>query len=87
MFLPGDRASVVANRVPVTAFSSQNGEERLRRVFGSVERTDLRSRAVFGDREAALTYLRSSDEPIDWQPPTDGWPREYAGEVTVFCCR
>ncbi len=71
----------------VTAFSSQNGEEQLRRHFTEVTRSDLRPRAVFADSDAALAYLRSSDEPVDWQLDASGWPREYAGEVTIFCCR
>lgn len=71
----------------VTAFSSQNGEEQLRRHFTEVSRTDLGPRAVFTDSDAALTYLRSCDEPVDWQLEPNDWPREYAGEVTIFCCR
>ena len=71
----------------VSGFSSQNGEAALRRHFADVRRTDLRPRAVFVDRAAALSYLRSSDEATDWQPPLDGYPREYAGEVTIFSCR
>lgn len=38
-------------------------------------------------RAAALAYLASSDEGIDWALPDDGWPREYAGHVTVFVAR
>jgi ubiquinone/menaquinone biosynthesis C-methylase UbiE len=71
----------------VTAFSSQNGEEQLRQHFTEVSRADLRPRAVFADSDAALAYLQSSDEPVDWQLETNDWPREYAGEVTIFCCR
>ena len=36
---------------------------------------------------AALAYLESSREDVDWSPPTDGWPRQYAGHVTVFVAR
>jgi len=68
----------------VTTFSSENGEASLRRHFESVERHDVETRAVFPDREAALAYLRSSDEDVAWSPPEDGWPRAYAGHVTVF---
>ena len=50
-------------------------------------RSDLRPRAVFADSDAALAYLRSSDEPVDWQLEANDWPRVYAGEVTIFCCR
>jgi len=68
----------------VTAFSSENGEAALLRHFGTVHRQDLETRAVFPDREAALAYLASSDEDVAWSLPEDGWPREYAGHVTVF---
>jgi ubiquinone/menaquinone biosynthesis C-methylase UbiE len=71
----------------VTAFSSQNGEQQLLEQFTEVTRSDLRPRAVFADGDAALAYLRSSDEPVDWQLGPGDWPREYAGEVTIFCCR
>jgi SAM-dependent methyltransferase len=70
-----------------TTFSSENGESSLRRHFGSVTRQDLETRAVFPDRAAALAYLASSDEGINWALPDDGWPREYAGHVTVFVSR
>ncbi len=68
----------------LTRFSSENGEASLRRHFDSVTRQDVETRAVFPDRDSALAYLRSSDEDVDWSPPEDGWPREYAGYVTVF---
>jgi hypothetical protein len=88
----GEQADIVSHVVAggdavVTAFSSQNGEAQLRNHFTEVTRSDLRPRAVFPDRGTALAYLRSSDEPVDWQLTADGWPREYAGEVTIFRCR
>jgi SAM-dependent methyltransferase len=67
-----------------TTFSSENGEAALRRHFASVTRQDVETRAVFPDRDAALAYLRSSSEDVDWSLPEDGWPREYAGHVTMF---
>jgi SAM-dependent methyltransferase len=67
-----------------TTFSSENGEAALRRHFETVTRQDVETRAVFPDRDAALAYLRSSNEDLDWSPPEEGWPREYAGRVTVF---
>src|SRR3954468_14399549 len=70
-----------------TSFSSENGDQSLRRHFDTVTRTDVETRAVFPDRDAALAYLRSSGEAIDWSLPQDGWPREYAGHVTVFTAR
>ena len=68
----------------LTTFSSENGEAALRRHFDDVRREDLETRAVFPDRATALAYLESSDEDVAWSPPEDGWPREYAGHVTVF---
>ena len=67
-----------------TTFSSENGEQSLRRHFGSVTRQEVETRAVFPDRDSALAYLRSSNEDVDWSLTDDGWPREYAGHVTVF---
>jgi SAM-dependent methyltransferase len=74
-----------AGGAPVlTTFSSENGETALRRHFDTVEREDLETRAVFADRAAALAYLESSGEGVQWSPPEHGWPRDYAGHVTVF---
>jgi hypothetical protein len=69
-----------------TTFSSENGEEALRRHFDTVTRTDLETRAVFPDRDAALAYLRSSGEEVDWSldEAEQDWPRQYAGYPTVF---
>jgi SAM-dependent methyltransferase len=67
-----------------TTFSAENGEGSLLRHFATVTRQDVETRAVFPDRDAALAYLRSSHEDVDWSLPADGWPREYAGHVTVF---
>ena len=47
-------------------------------------RQDVETRAVFPDRDSALAYLGSFHEDADWTLPEDGWPREYAGHVTVF---
>jgi ubiquinone/menaquinone biosynthesis C-methylase UbiE len=71
----------------VTAFSSQNGEDQLRRHFADVERTDLVPQAVFLDSEMALAYLRSSEEPVDWRLEEFSEPRAYDGEATIFRCR
>lgn len=71
----------------VTAFSSENGEEALRRHFDDVRREDLRTRAVFPDHATATAYLESSEEDVDWDLPAFDGPREYAGHVTVFVCR
>jgi ubiquinone/menaquinone biosynthesis C-methylase UbiE len=71
----------------VTQFSTQNGEQALRRHFDVVRREDLRPRAVFPDRASALAYLASSGEGVEWALPEFAGPREYAGEVTVFVAR
>ncbi len=71
----------------VTAFSSQNGEEQLLGHFATVERTDLVPQAIFLDSAAAMAYLRSSDEPVDWRLEEFSEPRAYDGEATIFCCR
>ena len=68
----------------LTTFSSENGEEALRRHFDTVERTDIETRAHFAGPDAALAYLRSSEEDVEWSLPEHGWPRDYAGHVTVF---
>jgi len=68
----------------VTQFSTQNGEEALRRHFEHVSREDLVTRAVFPDHASALAYLHSSQEDIAWHLPSFEGPREYTGEVTVF---
>jgi SAM-dependent methyltransferase len=68
----------------LTQFSRENGEAALRRHFDTVTRTDVETSAVFPDRDTALAYLDSSDEDVAWDPPRDGWPRTYAGHVTVF---
>ncbi len=71
----------------VSAFSSQNGEPQLRRRFADVERTDLVPQAVFLDSDAALAYLHSSEEDVDWRLQEFHEPRAYDGEATIFCCR
>lgn len=71
----------------LTQFSSENGEAALRAHFDDVRRDDLRTRAFFADRTVALAYLTSSHEDVAWSPPLDGWPREYAGHVTIFAAR
>ncbi|MDO9455948.1 class I SAM-dependent methyltransferase [Nocardioides sp.] len=71
----------------VTHFSSENGDVALHAHFDDVRRQDLVTRAWFADRAAALGYLDSTREGVAWSPPVDGWPREYAGHVTVFVAR
>ena len=68
----------------VTTFSSENGEDALRRRFDAVSREDLRTRAVFPDHAAAVAYLESSDEGLGPGLPVFEGSREYAGHVTVF---
>lgn len=68
----------------ITQFSTQNGEEALRRHFDVVRREDVRSRAVFSDHAAAMAYLDSSEENIAWDLPVFNGPCEYLGQSTVF---
>lgn len=68
----------------VTQFSSETGEEALRRHFESVRREDLATRAVFADHAAAVAYLDSLQDGTEWDLPAFDGPREYAGHVTVF---
>lgn len=68
----------------VTTFSSENGEQALRRHFDEVRREDLRTRAVFPDPATAVAYLASSNEGLGPALPDFDGPREYAGHVTVF---
>jgi SAM-dependent methyltransferase len=70
-----------------TTFSSENGEQSLRRHFDIVTRHDVETTAVFPDRDVALAYLLSSREGVDWSLGEAGWPRDYAGHVTVFVAR
>ena len=67
-----------------TSFSSENGEEALRRHFDGVRREDLATRAVFPDHAAAVAYLASLQGDFPWELPSFDGPREYAGHVTVF---
>ncbi len=71
----------------LTHFSSENGEAALGRHFETVTRQDLHTRAFFPDHAAAVAYLRSMQEDVDWQLPAFDGPREYAGHVTVFVAR
>ncbi len=71
----------------VTAFSSENGEERLLRHFDEVTRDDIATRAYFGDHAAAMAYLESSEADRVWLLPHFEGSREYAGATTVFTAR
>lgn len=68
----------------VTVFSSENGEESLRRHFDDVRREELATRAVFADHAAAAAYLSTLPDDQEWRLPAFEGPREYAGHVTVF---
>lgn len=67
-------------------FSSENGEDLLRRHFDTVGRTDFRPRAVFADRAALSGYLRSLDrsELAERLPVDVRFPFVAHGAVTVF---
>lgn len=68
----------------VTTFSSENGEQALRRHFSDVQREELATRAVFDDHAAAVAYLETLQDGHPWELPPFAGPREYAGHVTVF---
>jgi ubiquinone/menaquinone biosynthesis C-methylase UbiE len=70
----------------VTQFSSENGEESLRRHFDDVRRQDIATRAVFADHATATAYLASLEDGFDWRLPEFSGPRTYTGGTTVFCC-
>ena len=79
-----DLRSAAGGAPVLTHFSSENGEKALGQHFATVTRDDLRTRAFFADHAAAVAYLRSSQEDVDWDLPAFDGPREYAGHVTVF---
>jgi SAM-dependent methyltransferase len=53
------RAHAGFSMVGRVAFSSENGEESLRRHFARVERTDVEGWVTFPDADAIATYVRS----------------------------
>ena len=71
----------------VTAFSSETGEEVLRRHFEHVEREDIATRAIFPDRAAAAAYLATTDPALAAALPHFEGERTYAGATTVFLAR
>ena len=71
----------------VTAFSSENGEQALRRHFRDVAREDISTQAVFDDHAAAAAYLASFDAELAAGLPFFEGPRTYAGATTVFLAR
>ncbi|GAB3772574.1 ubiquinone/menaquinone biosynthesis C-methylase UbiE [Nocardioides ginsengisegetis] len=68
----------------VTQFSSENGEQSLRRHFDQVTREEFATRAVFPDHAAAEAYLASMQDGFDWRLPHFEGSKEYAGHVTLF---
>jgi SAM-dependent methyltransferase len=70
----------------VTQFSSENGEQSLRRHFDDVRRQDIATRAVFADHAGATAYLASFNDGFDWRLPEFSGPRTFVGGTTVFCC-
>jgi SAM-dependent methyltransferase len=71
----------------VTAFSSETGEDVLRRHFDRVEREDVATRAVFADHATAAAYLATTDPALaDGLPFFEG-ERTYSGATTVFQAR
>ncbi|MFZ2501944.1 MAG: class I SAM-dependent methyltransferase [Nocardioides sp.] len=70
----------------VSPFTSENGEDLLKQHFTRVQRTDLETRAVFDDHQAAVDYLATVDEDVANNLPAWEGGREYAGGVTIFVC-
>lgn len=71
-----------------TSFSTQNGEDLLRRHhFPDVHAEEFATRAFFSDRDAAQAYLESFDEDVEWRLPEFDGPREFTGQVTLFTAR
>jgi len=67
------------------AFSVENGAEKLRVYFASVEKHDVGTHAVFPVREAAAAYLQSIDRSdlVDRLPEAN-WPLRARGASAVF---
>lgn len=67
------------------AFSVENGARYLRSHFTSVEKRDVRTRAVFPDRATAVAYLDSVNRgDLAEKLPASTWPFEAGGSTTVF---
>jgi ubiquinone/menaquinone biosynthesis C-methylase UbiE len=68
-----------------TTFSRENGREALERHFRQVRQTDLRTRAIFPDRAAAVRYLETLErgDAAVALPQFDG-PLAAHGLPTVF---
>jgi ubiquinone/menaquinone biosynthesis C-methylase UbiE len=68
----------------VTQFSSENGEESLRRHFGAVVAEHITTRASFPDHDAAVAYLNTFDATLAGRLPRFEGSRSYPGATTVF---
>lgn len=71
----------------LTGFSSENGAAALGAHFQHVEQTDLATRAVFPDHDAAVAYLATFDSGLAAGLPWFEGSREYAGATTMFVAR
>ena len=69
---------------PVSRFSSENGEDALRRHFDDVRREDIATRAVFDDHATAAAYLGTVDATLGAALAHFDGPRTYTGATTVF---
>ncbi len=68
-----------------SSFSRENGAARLERHFATVERQDVRTRAVFPDRAAAAAYLETLDRgELVGRLPEFSEPLVAHGAPTVF---
>lgn len=71
----------------VTQFSSENGEEALRRYFARVAATHIATTAYFTDHTDAVAYLETVDESLAHGLAWFDGPRVEAGYTTVFHAR
>ena len=71
----------------ITQFSSENGEEALRRYFARVAATHIATTAYFTDHTDAVAYLETVDESLAHGLAWFDGPRVEAGYTTVFHAR
>ena len=71
----------------ITQFSSENGEQALRRYFARVAATHIATTAYFTDHTDAVAYLKTVDDTLARGLAWFDGPREEAGSTTVFHAR
>jgi hypothetical protein len=67
-----------------TQFSTENGEESLRRHFGQIYRDDFSSIAHFTAHSAAVRMLATFSDQLAANLPFFDGKREYSGASTLF---